>query len=291
MITDLKQDHLPGIRDVYNEGVTNVPHCYPVTAERFTAAFGPVLDNAKGPERLSNERVLVAVRGSKPCGFVHFADETLKDGARGAIRFLMYRPGDRSTGQALLEAALDGLGEKDVVAFDQHYRYEFYHRSCVYLSDRIGHVQALLQVNGFERRDGEVFMDWSDYDVDPSEPSFPVTVKGNIGDETDYRRSLENVAILDREAVAHCEIGSCGRWTDAEEVQDRLFVHWLGVEDKYQGKGLGRYLLLRTMKDAKELGYRHAAISTAVDNHRAFVFYTNCGFRVTDWTYGGRKEH
>ncbi len=40
------------------------------------------------------------------------------------------------------------------------------------------------------------------------------------------------------------------------------------------------------MRSAREMGYRHAAISTAIENHRAFVFYSNVGFHVTDMTYG-----
>lgn len=44
------------------------------------------------------------------------------------------------------------------------------------------------------------------------------------------------------------------------------------------------------MQDAKELGYKHAAISNAVSNYRAFMFYTNYGFQVTDWTYGWEKR-
>ena len=41
---------------------------------------------------------------------------------------------------------------------------------------------------------------------------------------------------------------------------------------------------------ARERGYRHGAISTAFDNDRAFLFYTNHGFRVVDWTYEFARE-
>jgi hypothetical protein len=34
------------------------------------------------------------------------------------------------------------------------------------------------------------------------------------------------------------------------------------------------------------VGYRHASISTAVDNYRAALLYANLGYRVVDWTYG-----
>lgn len=62
------------------------------------------------------------------------------------------------------------------------------------------------------------------------------------------------------------------------------------VEDEFQGQGLGRYLLQYALQEMKKIGYRHAAISTAWDNHRAFLFraflfYSNCGYRTVDWTY------
>jgi ribosomal protein S18 acetylase RimI-like enzyme len=41
---------------------------------------------------------------------------------------------------------------------------------------------------------------------------------------------------------------------------------------------------------AKERGYRHGAISTAHDNDRAFLFYSNHGFCVADWTYEFSKK-
>ena len=44
------------------------------------------------------------------------------------------------------------------------------------------------------------------------------------------------------------------------------------------------------MNLAREHGYRHGAISTAFDNDRAFLFYTNYGFRVVDWTYEFARE-
>jgi hypothetical protein len=40
------------------------------------------------------------------------------------------------------------------------------------------------------------------------------------------------------------------------------------------------------MLELRRAGYRHAAISTALDNYRAALFYSNLGYQVVDWTYG-----
>ncbi|UCC67907.1 MAG: GNAT family N-acetyltransferase, partial [Armatimonadota bacterium] len=78
---------------------------------------------------------------------------------------------------------------------------------------------------------------------------------------------------------------SAAEWHDAAEAHDWIFTDWLGVEEEMQGKGLGRHLLQRALQEARRLGYRHASISTSWDNHRAFLFYSNYGYRVADWTY------
>jgi len=62
------------------------------------------------------------------------------------------------------------------------------------------------------------------------------------------------------------------------------------VVDELQSRGLGRHLLQRSLKEMHGAGFRHAAISTALGNHRAFLFYTNYGYRVVDWTYGLGRE-
>lgn len=71
----------------------------------------------------------------------------------------------------------------------------------------------------------------------------------------------------------------------AKESQDSFFTKWLGVEEEYQGKGLGRYLLQRTLNEMYKVGYRNAFISTNVINYRAQLFYSNFGYKVTDTAY------
>ena len=77
--------------------------------------------------------------------------------------------------------------------------------------------------------------------------------------------------------------GKC--YLPAPEAQDQFFVVWLGVVETQQGRGWGRYLLLRMLWEMLQGGYRHAFISTDHRNHRALVFYTNMGFRVVDTSY------
>jgi ribosomal protein S18 acetylase RimI-like enzyme len=92
-------------------------------------------------------------------------------------------------------------------------------------------------------------------------------------------------AFQDGEFIGECGCISCAEVQDVEAFQDWLYVDWLGVEDDFQGRGLGKYLLRRSLKELYDIGYRHASISCAANNGRAFAFYSNCGFRAFDWSY------
>lgn len=291
-IVDFTMDHAEPLRAIYNEGIERVPHCYPVDADRFARALEPAAGAGKGPKYLSNERAWVAIKDQGPAGFIHVGDELMKEGRRrSAIRFLLNRPGERAAGQALLDRAHDDFPETDPIwAVFQHYRYDFYHRACAYLSDRLGHVQALLQKNGYTRGEGEIFFDWDNYDVSVDETPEGIEMRTEVK-PADGRPPFVRVSgHRGDEEISACELFSCGAWTDEPSVQDRLFVKWLGVEREYQGNGLGKHTLLFALAKAKENGYRHASISTAVSNHRAFVFYSNVGFHVTDMTYGWARK-
>lgn len=86
------------------------------------------------------------------------------------------------------------------------------------------------------------------------------------------------------------------------EEEDVGFIRFLGyergernagqaaLEKAFQGQGLGRYLLNYTLQEMHNVGYRHAAISTNWENYRALLFYSNCGYKVVDWTYEYEKN-
>ena len=87
------------------------------------------------------------------------------------------------------------------------------------------------------------------------------------------------------ERIGVCVIGSVGECTGADEAQDWALVEWLGIEKPWQGQGWGRFLLSHALREAKDSGYRHSVISTDWRNDRAFVFYSNYGYRLSDWTF------
>ena len=286
------------VTQFYNRLTANVPHCYLVKEEEFaTAIRGVTTGKADKKEGgLDSETAFVAMVNGAVQAFIHVGIGQVGDNREvdiGVIRFLGYERGARHAGQVVLEKAevyLKTYNISRIYAFSQDCRYRFYHFEHAYLSDVLDQVQALLGFNGYRRCEGEVFLDWENYTVTPTPSSLPVTLSI---DWKEGRGQLPNCTIRafrDDKEVGECWSVSGGEFSSHPDAQNWLHTTWLGIEDEFQGQGLGRYLLQYELQEMYKVGYRHAAISTAWDNHRAFLFYSNCGYRTVDWTYGFVKN-
>jgi predicted N-acetyltransferase YhbS len=285
------------LASVYNQAVRPVPHCHPADAAELASALAPAVGEVEGHRRLHSEAVFAARQGCSMAGFIHVAIERPKEQdqpEQGVIRFACYARGQRRLGQSLLTAAEDYLRERGVArvtAFPQDYRYRFYHLEHAYLSDHMDLVQPLLTFNGYQRTRSEVFLDLPNF-----EPVVPVPsdVGADVSLEWREGRGVRPGLLLharrDGRQVGVCVCVSCGEYATAAEAQQWVFTTWLGVEEEVQGRGLGRHLLQRALRETHAIGYRHAAISAAGDNARAFLFYSNFGYRVVDWTYAFSRD-
>ena len=139
----------------------------------------------------------------------------------------------------------------------------------------------------YRRVAGEVFLEY--LDCDPGEPA-PTGVDVDISLEWENgahgKPDLTVEAHQGGERVGECGCHSICGYSEDERARDWFFFASLGVEERFQGRYLGKHLLQRAMLEMRGVGYRHAAISTAADNHRAFLFYSNVGYSVSDWTFG-----
>ena len=286
-------DMQTSVTQFYNHLTADVPHCYRVKEEEFAVAMHRVTaDKADLKEDgLDSETAFVATVNGAPQAFIHVGISQIGDNREetvGVIRFMGYERGERRVGQAVLEKAEDYLKAFNVsriFAFPQDCRYRFYHFSHAYLSDALDQVQGLLGFNGYRRSEGEVFLDWENYAVTPVPSSLPVKLSVDWKQGRGKHPNCTVLAHQDSEQVGICESICGGEFSSHPDAQDWFHTVWLGVEDDFQGQGLGRYLLQYALQEMKKIGYRHAAISTAWDNHRAFLFYSNCGYRTVDWTY------
>ena len=287
----------PELTSAYNEVTRGVPHCYLVSVEDFASAVAPAAEGGSSHKLLHSEAVFVGRAGGLILGFIHVAvqrPEEDEEREEGIIRFFAYERGYRAVGQDLLAAAEDYLRERGVhriTAFDQDYRYPFYHFDHAYLSDHLDHVQAALGFNGYRRVAGEVYLDWPNCRSvipAPADVSVDISLKWRPGRGT--RPGLIARVHQGEKAIGVCECVSGGEFSHVAEAQDWFFTTWIGISEEMQGKGLGRHLLQRALQEMQRVGYRHAAISTDWQNFRAFLFYSNYGYRVVDWTYAWRRE-
>ena len=285
------------VTQFYNRLTADVPHCYPVDEEEFSIAIRGVTTGKADKKEggLDSETAFVAMVKGAVQAYIHVGIGQVGDNREvdiGVIRFLGYERGARHVGQAVLEKAetyLKTYNISRIYAFSQDCRYRFYHFSHAYLSDALDQVQALLGFNGYRRCAGEVFLDWENYAVTPMPSSLPVTLSVDWEQGRGEHPNCTVKAHRDGEQVGICESVCGGEFSSHPDAQDWLHTVWLGIEDEFQGQGLGRYLLQYELQEMHKVGYRHAAISTNWENYRAFLFYSNCGYQVVDWTYGYEK--
>ena len=279
----------------FNSAVANVPHCYPVEIAEMEAAVASAL--AGDTTNQLESETLIAGGDGDIAGFAHFGISSGNEQAPesiGVIRFFHFERGRRVVGQALLEAVEDDLRRQQIDrinVFPQSYRYRFYSFNHAYLSVHLDHVEALLGHNGYETVGGEVFLDSVDYNPDPPrEIDLQFDIALEWIDGQGERQDLTLRAANGDTQLGECQSVSCQTFSRTEALNDWHFCNWLEVEEDVQGKGLGRFLLQQARLELHKVGYRHAGISTAWKNYRAFQFYSNDGYRMSDWTYAWEKD-
>ena len=288
------------VTQFYNRVTANVPHCYPVKEEEFAVALRGVTTGKSDIHEggIDSEIAFVATMKGAVQAFIHVGigqvrNNEGKEEDVGVIRFFGYERGARHVGQAVLaeaEVYLKTHNISRISAFSQDCRYRFYHFGHAYLSDALDQVQALLGFNGYRRCEGEVFLDWENYTVTRIPPNLPVELSVEWENRCRERSHCTVKAYRGDEQVGICESVCGGEFSSHPDAQDWLHTVWLGIEGDLQGQGLGRYLLQSALQEMHKVGYRHAAISTNWENYRAFLFYSNCGYRTVDWTYEFVKD-
>ena len=282
----------------YNRLVQKVPYCYSVTSDVFGVEISKPLPDGIDDVPLEWQTERVVIEAGRVLGFMQLGAKSEKPDKRqnertGMIRFFWYEPGYRTAGQALLNAGeqiLRDHGIRRVQAFHQNYTYRFYQLEYSYLSTRLGHIDALLRLNTYRRTNGEVFLQQINFDpAKPIQIDLDVRISVQWEEGSTSRPNVRTRAFLGDTRLAECYAHGIADYSDDETAKDWFCIAWLGVEESHRGKSLGKHLLERTMSEIHRAGYRHAIISTAANNHVAFVFYSNLGFEVSDWTFGLSK--
>lgn len=274
----------------YNKQMQGVPFSGPVDPRQMEAYLLSAWENESSNKLLDSDLLVMRsdgiIRGFASVGIEDTTEDDTQ--SRGAIGFLLYERGNRKSGQALISAAHSYIAERTdapVRAFHQNHRFPAYYLPHAYCSDMLDHVQALLQINGYRKNSGEVYLSWGDFDP-PGPRSCSIGVDIHVLWETE---SGDLPKLILHAVSDGKKIGECTHEIIAEKAghpRKSAFCTWLGIHDNFQGRNLGTNLLGRALEELRRCDYSNAVISTAWDNYRAFVFYANCGYRAMDWTYG-----
>jgi ribosomal protein S18 acetylase RimI-like enzyme len=285
----------PSLYPTYARLTRGTPFCYDVSCEEFVD--GATYTGPWPRAQLTDERVITAVEGGNVVGFAQVGVASSQgddDDDRGVIRFFIYPPGRRDVGGAVLRGVDAYLREQDLrraEAFIHGYSYRPYHLGFGALSATLGHVHGLLGSHGYRVADTERFLLWDGYDETlPPRPTAGAEVTTKTSDGGGQLPDFALTATYAGESVGECLTHSVGRYSRASEAQRTLFTAWLGVSDGWQGKGWGRYLLMRSLSVGRQLGYQSAVISADARNYRALLLYTNAGYKVANCGYSFRKD-
>ena len=281
-----------GIAACFNRITAGLHHCYPTTAERIESIFAE-----REVDRLRDGCGWVVRAEGRLVGFAHVAHDPVGEdekGPVGAIRFLGYDRGHRAAGQALLETAeahLRGKGVTEIVAFHQDFRWPCFHLDHSYCTGSLTHIEGLLGMNGFSRCAGEVYLDWPGLEPPEIPPcDDDLRIEPEMLSQDARLPNFVLRAFVGDERVGECWNASCGVSAPGAPAEEWALTTWLHMEESHRGKGLGAHLLAHTPRHMRDIGYRHAVISTSLTNYRAQLFYSNFGYRTSDWTYAWAKK-
>jgi GNAT superfamily N-acetyltransferase len=291
-IVSFDPEMAPALAQCYNELMAPVPYHRPAAPEWF-ADLSPTCF-----QECMEQEVLVAREGRDVVGFVHVGRSAppVRDwhaeGEPGVIRFLSYRPGERAIGAALLARAEEWIrehGRTEVLALDGRYLYPFYPLQLGHISERVSHVLPLLWTSGYESDECEVFFDWPDFVPPPvPEPDLAFTLAREETRATPPR-GITVRAMQGDEEVGHCIMSLFTGDPYRPQFDGWCICDHLMVDEPQRRRGLGKYLLAAALTAMREAGARHAMIDTGSDNYRAYLLYTNFGYRFLDRTFGPRK--
>ncbi|MCJ7751721.1 MAG: GNAT family N-acetyltransferase [Armatimonadetes bacterium] len=283
-----------GVARCYNELVAPVPLHRAALTEWF-ADLRPTQFQG-----CTEEAVLVAVVAGEVVGFAHVGlsapatHEWHIKGEPGVIRFLGYRPGERPVGAVLLAAAEEWLRERErtaVVAEYGGYMYPFYPLPLGNISEQISHVPPLFGMAGYEVPECEVFFEWRDFEPPAvSAPGADVELVCKPAETQVPGVKVSVVAMQEQQQVGEFSMEWLREDPWHPQLADWCTAGLLRVADHLQGKGIGKWLLARGLAEMRKAGARHAMISTDWNNYRAYLFYTNFGFRFLDRTFGFSKD-
>jgi ribosomal protein S18 acetylase RimI-like enzyme len=108
-----------------------------------------------------------------------------------------------------------------------------------------------------------------------------VSYPGSTMKQLEFRTLLRFIAAAGLPSAIRMVWRSFPLQSIAEAAPDEYFLAHLAVLPEFEGRGLGRRLLERSMENARRGGFRKLTLTVDADNSRALGLYTRSGFVIT----------
>lgn len=89
-------------------------------------------------------------------------------------------------------------------------------------------------------------------------------------------------ALVDGETVGECWVAPASLHSSHHEAAAHAFVHWIGTEPEWRGRGVARQMWAWTCARLRGRGVRQMSLTTPCDNVAAQAFYYRMGLRPVD---------
>ena len=82
-------------------------------------------------------------------------------------------------------------------------------------------------------------------------------------------------------------------WNGAAINKDDYYISDLAVDEKCRGRGIGRFILERSLQLGKDKGCKRVILDVDLENKGAFRLYKKVGFKIFNkrnaWTFGNKR--
>ena len=151
------------------------------------------------------------------------------------------------------------------------------------------HIYGLLSDNGYEIDGGwGLVAVWSDYEV--TEPDLPYRELEVQVDDKPIFPHLNSYGDLPTVVVRLFRNGEPVGSNETRPYflphcdkarQNMCYTVGMGVNETERRRGLGRYLMERSLYEMQRLGCRHAILDVDPENSPALMLYTSMGYRTS----------
>ena len=284
-VTEWHPSECQQLVEVYNAQAAEIPYEYPVDPETFVEAY------SRPDPNFADGRLFACQEHGTPLGLVHVGTIPREDGRderTGLIRHLCFPRNRRDVGGKLLECAHEYL--RPLASTGQAFNYGYGYACTWYnhLKSPWEHIYALLGTSGYVVDGGwALIMVLRDYEM--SEPALPDTSIDVEVSEDPIFPGLTTHGDIPTVAV---RLFRSGERIGGNEARPYYLPHWdralqdtcctmgMGVNEAERGRGLGRYLMERTLYEMQGHGCRHALLDVDSQNYRALTLYASMGYRT-----------